>query len=111
MDVEETRKYEELYRKCWIKQTTQDFKDNPKLQLISPQARSGFKNNARAGGRKKKKPIEVDVFAAPLPTQVAIINRMVLRNMTHGEIGRILDVAFQSVTHTVKKYKLPRKED
>lgn len=98
--------YEELYREAWIKQNKIDRENNKKLREPAVDYQQARKNGLK-GGRPSQPPEKNN---KPLTDKAAVVNRMLLRGMKVREIGQILGISHQSVSHMKKNYGLPRHE-
>lgn len=92
--------YEDLYREAWIKQCKIDRENNKKLQA-PPVDYQKARENGLKGGRPKD-------ITIPLSDKAKVVNRMLAKGMKVREIGEILGVSHQSITHIKKRYGLPR---
>lgn len=96
--------YEDLYREAWIKQNKIDRENNKKLREPAVNYQQQRINGLKGGRPTQTKNIK------PLTDKAAVVNRMLLKGMKVREIGEILGVSHQSVSHIKKNYGLPRHE-
>ena len=106
--IPHTTRYEELYRKAWIQQNTIDREKDKRLRepVIDYQK---ARENGLKGGRPRPEGHEPKIIK-PLSDKAAVINRMLLKGMKLRDIGEILGVSHQSVSHIKLHYGLPRHE-
>jgi len=102
--------YEDLYREAWIKQNKIDRENNKKLREPAVNYQQQRINGLK-GGRPTQRPEGHEPKnIKPLTDKAAVVNRMLLKGMKVREIGEILGVSHQSVSHIKKNYGLPRHE-
>lgn len=103
--------YEELYREAWLKQNKIDRENNKRLRepaIDYQQARA----NGLKGGRPTQRadvqpPRDITIKLTP---KAKTVNRMLHKGMKVREIGEILGISHQAVSHMKKNYGLPRKD-
>ena len=102
--------YEELYREAWLKQNKIDRENNKKLQAPAIDYAQQRKN-AMKGGRPRQMaydpPRDITIKLSP---KAKVVNRMLHKGMKVREIGEILGISHQAVSHMKKQYGLPRKD-
>lgn len=102
--------YEDLYREAWIKQNKIDRENNKKLREPAVNYQQQRINGLK-GGRPTQRPEGHEPKnIKPLTDKAAVVNRMLLKGMKVREIGEILGISHQSVSHMKKQYGLPRHE-
>lgn len=102
--------YEDLYREAWIKQNKIDRENNKKLREPAVNYQQQRINGLK-GGRPTQRPEGHEPKnIKPLSDKAAVVNRMLLKGMKVREIGEILGISHQSVSHMKKQYGLPRHE-
>lgn len=102
--------YEDLYREAWIKQNRIDRENNKRLQAPAVDYQQARKNGLKGGRPQQRTDVQPPKNMKPLSDKAAVVNRMLLKGMKVREIGEILGVSHQSVTHLKKNYGLPRHE-
>ena len=103
--------YEELYRAAWLKQNKIDREVNKKLQAPAidyQQARANGLKGGRPSQRADVKPPRY--ITIKLSPKAKVVNRMLHKGMKVREIGEILGISHQAVSHMKKNYGLPRKD-
>ena len=104
MNQELKIKYEEYYRKRWLKQTEEDSKRNPLIK----------------GPWTRTKPLAPVALAPPestsrpsikLPKQATIVNKLMRKNYSLLEIRDLLDENLKYLFDLEKRYDLPRSDD
>jgi len=108
--IPHTTKYEGVYREIWLKQNKIDREVNKKLQApaidYAQQRANGLK-----GGRPRQMaydpPRDITI---KLSHKAKVVNRMLHKGMKVREIGEILGISHQAVSHMKKNYGLPRKD-
>ena len=103
--------YEELYREAWLKQNKIDREVNKKLQAPAINYQQARENGLK-GGRPSQRadvqpPRDITIKLSP---KAKVVNRMLHRGMKVREIGEILGISHQAVSHMKKQYGLPRKD-
>lgn len=91
-------KYQDLYRKAWLKQMVLD-KDNPLVK--------GPSQTFKRESGKMPKPV---VTIPPMTLKAEVINRMMHKGLHAGEIAEILGVTRQNVASFGTRFQLPRPE-
>lgn len=102
--------YEELYRAAWIKQNKIDRENNKKLREPAIDYQQARANGLKGGRPSQRAEVQPPKNIKPLSDKAAVVNRMLLKGMKVREIGQILGVSHQSVSHMKKQYGLPRHE-
>ena len=102
--------YEELYREAWIKQNKIDRENNKKLQAPAIDYQKARENGLKGGRPSQRADVQPPRNIKPLSEKAAVVNRMLLKGMKVREIGQILGISHQSVSHMKKSYGLPRHE-
>lgn len=101
--------YEELYRQKWLVQNKIDREVNKKLKE-PPVNYKQQRENGLKGGRPRQKaydpPRDITV---ELSEKAKIVNRMLNKGMKLREVGEILGISHQAVSHIKQQYGLPRK--
>ena len=103
--------YEELYREAWLKQNKIDKAKNKRLQAPAIDYAQQRKN-AMKGGRPPQRadvqpPRDITIKLSP---KAKVVNRMLHKGMKVREIGELLGISHQAVSHMKKQYGLPRKD-
>ena len=92
-------KFEDFYRKAWIKQNLKDVQEKPELKI-----RSHFKSEKQI--KKNPEPI---VKKKPLPKQAKIINNMLSGGKSPRQVAKFLYENVKHITSLITQYNLPRK--
>ena len=92
-------KFEDFYRKAWIKQNLKDVQEKPELKI-----RSHFKSEKQI--KKNPEPI---VKKKPLPKQAKIINNMLSEGKSPRQVANFLYENVKHITSLITQYNLPRK--
>lgn len=102
--------YEELYREAWLKQNKIDREVNKKLQVPAINYQQQRENGLK-GGRPRQMaydpPRDITIKLTP---KAKTVNNMLHKGMKVREIGEILGISHQAVSHMKKQYGLPRKD-
>ena len=104
MNEELRIKYEEYYRKRWLKQTEEDSKRNPLIK--GPWTRT--KPPAPAALAPPKSTSRPSI---KLPKQATIVNKLMRKNYSLLEIRDLLDENLKYLFDLEKRYDLPRSDD
>lgn len=102
--------YEDLYRKAWIKQNKIDRENNKRLREPAIDYQQQRLNGLKGGRPTQRADVQPPKNIKPLSEKAAVVNRMLQKGMKVREIGEILGVSHQSVSHMKKQYGLPRHE-
>ena len=89
-------RFEDAYKKAWIKQNKEDILEKPELKI-----RSHFKSEKEI---KKKVVLE-----PPLPKQAKIVNKMLSEGKSPKQVAKNLFENVKYITRMITKYNLPRK--
>jgi DNA-binding NarL/FixJ family response regulator len=103
--------YEELYRAAWLKQNKIDREVNKKLQAPEVNYQQARENGLK-GGRPSQRadvqaPRDITIKLSP---KAKVVNRMLNKGMKLREVGEILGISHQAVSHIKQQYGLPRKD-
>ena len=96
-------KYQDMYRKSWLKQMILDRK-NPLVK--GPSQRFKEETLERVSGPAPKPVVTIP----PMTLKAKVINRMMKRGLHAGEIAEILGVTRQNVASFGTRFQLPRPE-
>ena len=91
-------KFEDFYRKAWIKQNLKAGQEKPELKI-----RSHFKSEKQI--KKNPEPI---VKKKPLPKQAKIINNMLSEGKSPRQVAKFLYENVKHITSLITQYNLPR---
>jgi DNA-binding NarL/FixJ family response regulator len=103
--------YEELYREAWLQQNKIDKANNKRLREPAIDYQQARENGLK-GGRPSQRadvqpPRDITIKLSP---KAKVVNRMLHKGMKVREIGEILGISHQAVSHMKKNYGLPRKD-
>jgi len=102
--------YEELYRQKWLAQNKIDREVNNKLKE-PPVNYKQQRENGLKGGRPRQADNEPPRdITAKLSEKAKVVNRMLHKGMKLREVGEILGISHQAVSHIKQQYGLPRKD-
>ena len=109
--IPHTTKYEGVYREAWLKQNKIDKANNKQLQAPAINYQQARENGLK-GGRPSQRadvqpPRDITIKLSP---KAKVVNRMLHKGMKVREIGELLGISHQAVSHMKKNYGLPRKD-
>jgi len=93
-------RYEDAYRKAWIKQVKKDQKDNPKAVPNRRIIKGMSLERHNKGGAPKLK----------LNKRAEAINKLLQKKIAQKHIADILGITRQEVFETKRRYNLPREK-
>ena len=102
--------YEELYREAWLKQNKIDREVNKKLQAPAVNYQQQRENGLKGGRPRQAAYDPPRDITVKLSAKAKVVNRMLNKGMKVREIGEILGISHQAVSHMKKQYGLPRKD-